>query len=195
MRGTGAPLQRTVGPAPVLVDDPAWRLLWQAPAVILRDPSHQLDPRVRGLWTLQWALLALVLMAATAMTAVLLALADRERAALVAGVGGGVLTLGVAGLAAVEPRLSYRRFRYEITDLGLYVARGRLWRRWQVVPHSRVQTVDTKRGPLERAFGLVSVEVTTASASGGTDIPGLDLGVADALVEELARRAGIDEGT
>jgi hypothetical protein len=94
-----------------------------------------------------------------------------------------------------RPSLAYRRFRYEITELGLYVARGRLWRRWQVVPHARVQTVDTKRGPLERQFGLVSVAVTTASARGGTDIPGLDVGVADALVEELARRAGIDEGT
>ena len=63
------------------------------------------------------------------------------------------------------------------------------------MPHARVQTVDTKRGPLERAFGLVSVAVSTASAKGGTDIPGLDPRVADALVEELARRAGIDEGT
>ena len=67
--------------------------------------------------------------------------------------------------------------------------------RWHVVPHARVQTVDTKRGPLERALGLVSVFVTTASAKGGTGVPGLDPSVADALVEELARRAGIDEGT
>ena len=102
---------------------------------------------------------------------------------------------GLVAAAIVEPGLRYRRFRYEITELGLYVARGRLWRTWQVVPHARVQTVDTKRGPLERSFGLVSVSVSTASAKGGTDIPGLDPLVADSLVEELARRAGIEEGT
>jgi uncharacterized protein len=113
----------------------------------------------------------------------------------VLGAIGGAAVLALVAAAVVQPRLAYRRFGYEITELGLYVARGRLWRRWQVVPHARVQTVDTTRGPLERRFGLVSVEVTTASASGGTDVPGLDPSVADGLVEELARRAGIDEGT
>jgi membrane protein YdbS with pleckstrin-like domain len=46
-----------------------------------------------------------------------------------------------------------------------------------------------------RAFGLVSVEVRTASAAGGTAIPGLTPEVADGLVHELARRAGLEEGT
>jgi uncharacterized protein len=163
--------------------------------VILRDPALQLDPRVQRLWTLEWGLAALVCAGVTTAFAVPLVLADDGSAALLVAAVGGAVTLLVAILAVVQPRLAYRRFRYEITDLGLYVARGRLFRRWQVVPHARVQTVDTKRGPLERAFGLVSVAVSTASASGGTDIPGLDRRVADALVEELARRAGIDEGT
>jgi hypothetical protein len=163
--------------------------------MILREPALQLDPRVQRLWALEWALFALACGVATTMLASLLSMADNDRAALVAGLVGGVVTLALVALALVQPSLAYRRFRYEITELGLYVARGRLWRRWQVVPHARVQTVDTKRGPLERQFGLVSVAVTTASARGGTDIPGLDVGVADALVEELARRAGIDEGT
>jgi membrane protein YdbS with pleckstrin-like domain len=163
--------------------------------MILREPALQLDPRVTLLWALEWVLFAVVCGFATTTTAVPLAMADNDRAALVVGALGGALTLAFLALALVQPRLAYRRFRYEITELGLYVARGRLWRRWQVVPHSRVQTVDTKRGPLERQFGLVTVEVTTASARGGTDVPGLDVEVADALVEELARRAGIEEGT
>lgn len=163
--------------------------------MILRDPALQLDPRVQSLWALEWGLAALVCAAITTAVAVPLALGDEDLAAVLAAAVGGAVTLVVAVFALVQPRLAYRRFRYEITDLGLYVARGRLFRQWQVVPHARVQTVDTKRGPLERAFGLVSVAVSTASASGGTDIPGLDPRVADSLVEELARRAGIDEGT
>jgi membrane protein YdbS with pleckstrin-like domain len=163
--------------------------------VILRDPALQLDPRVQRLWALEWGLAALVCAAVTTALAVPMAFADEGLSAVLAAAVGGGVTLLVAIVAVVQPRLAYRRFRYEITDLGLYVARGRLFRRWQVVPHARVQTVDTKRGPLERAFGLVSVAVSTASASGGTDIPGLDQRVADSLVEELARRAGIDEGT
>ena len=162
--------------------------------MILRDPALRLDPRVQRLWAVEWAATAVVVAAATTMFAVPLALSDRGRGALAVGLIGGGLAALLGILALVQPRLAYRRFGYEITELGLYVARGRLWRRWQVVPHARVQTVDTKRGPLERSFGLVSVEVTTASASGGTEVPGLDPVVADGLVEELARRAGIDEG-
>lgn len=169
--------------------------LGQSDGVILREPALQLDPRVLRLWALEWGLTALACAAVTTALAMPLALANEGVAALVvAGMGGGV-TLLLALAAVLQPRLAYRRFRYEITDLGLYVARGRLFRQWQIVPHARVQTVDTKRGPLERAFGLVSVAVSTASARGGTDIPGLDRRVADSLVQELARRAGIDEGT
>ena len=170
-------------------------LVWHADAVILRDPALPLDPRVQGLWVFEWALVALGALIATTAVALLLATAEEGTAAVIVAIAGGAVVLLLVVLAVVQPRLDYRRFRYEITDLGLYVARGRLWRKWQVVPHARVQTVDTKRGPLERAFGLVSVVVTTAAAKGGTDVPGLDPRVADALVEELARRAGIEEGT
>jgi len=163
--------------------------------VILREPALQLDPRVRRLWALEWGLVALAVAAVTAGIAVPLELADNRLAAAAVAAVGGSAGLILVAFAVLQPRLLYRRFRYEITELGLYVARGSLWRRWQVVPHARIQTVDTKRGPLERAVGLVSLAVTTASAKGGTDIPGLDPRVADALVEELARRAGIDEGT
>ena len=163
--------------------------------MILREPALQLDPRVQRLWALEWALIALVVGVATGSAAVLLAFAEEWVAAILVAFAACGMTLLLVALALFQPRLLYRRFRYEITDLGLYVARGSLWRRWQVVPHARVQTVDTKRGPLERAFGLVSVTVTTASAKGNTEIPGLDARVADALVQELARRAGIEEGT
>jgi len=163
--------------------------------VILREPALKLDPRVQRLWMVEWIGAAALAAAVTVVVAVPLALSESDVAAVVVGLGGGLLALGLVVLAVVQPRLAYRRFGYEVTELGLYVARGRLWRRWQVVPHARVQTVDTKRGPLERYLGLVSVGVTTASAKGGTNVPGLAVEVADGLVEELARRAGIEEGT
>lgn len=123
------------------------------------------------------------------------ALVGATTAAWLVGVVGGLVVLALAGLALAVPKLDYRHYRYEVVEQGLYVARGWLWRRHQVVPHARVQTVETTVGPLMRAFGLVSVEVTTASAGGGTSIPGLSPQVADNLVEELALRAGIEEGT
>ena len=105
------------------------------------------------------------------------------------------LLLVATATTTAAPGIAFDRFGYEVTDLGLYVASGIVWRRWQVVPHARVQTVDTRSGPLQRLFGVVSVAVTTASAEGGNEVPGLDPRVADTLVTELARRAGIEEGT
>ena len=132
---------------------------------------------------------------ATVITAVVLASTDESTASWIAGGAGTAIALGLLAAAAVRVTAEYRHYRYEVTDLGLYVASGWLWRSHQVVPHARVQTVDTTAGPLLRAFGLVSVHVRTASAHGGTSIPGLTPDVADRLVEELARRAGIEEGT
>jgi membrane protein YdbS with pleckstrin-like domain len=163
--------------------------------VILREPATALDPRVQAVWTAEGVLAAVVLTLLMATATAITAAAGSSLAAWVVGSAGAALVILAAVGAVVRPRVDYRRYRYEVTELGLYVAHGWLWRRWQVIPHARVQTVDTKAGPLLRAFGLVSVEVTTASAAGGTSIPGLRSGAADALVEELARRAGIEEGT
>jgi membrane protein YdbS with pleckstrin-like domain len=126
---------------------------------------------------------------------VVAALVGATTAAWLIGALGGLVVVVAAAFAVLVPRLDYRHYRYEVTDLGLYVAKGWLWRRHQVVPHARVQTVETTVGPLMRAFGLVSVDITTASSSGGLTIPGLAPDLADRLVQELAHRAGLEEGT
>jgi membrane protein YdbS with pleckstrin-like domain len=164
-------------------------------AVILREPANALDPRMRAYWTVEGVIGTAIAAALVAAAAVISASAEATTAAWLVGILGGIVVVVLAGLAVLVARLDYRHFRYEVTELGLYVAKGWLWRRQQVVPHARVQTVDTKSGPLMRAFGLVAVEVTTASSEGGTSIPGLAPPVADELVEELVRRAELEEGT
>ena len=162
--------------------------------MILRDPAEALDPRMRTVWAVQGAITTAVLGAGVAVTVIVLVAVDARTAAWIVGAAGIAVVL-VAGLALIWllPMHDHRHFRYEVMDLGLYVARGWLWRRWQVVPHARIETVDIRAGPLLRAFGLVSVQVATAAAGGGTGIPGLTPEAADALVEELSRRAGIEE--
>ena len=162
--------------------------------MILREPAQALDPRMRTVWAVGGAIATAVLALAVAGAVVVLVAVDSGAAAWIVGVAGAAVVVATAFLLVwLVPALDHRHFRYEVTDLGLYVARGWLWRRWQVVPHARVETVDIKSGPLLRAFGLVAVYVATAAARGGTSIPGLARETADALVEELALRAGIEE--
>lgn len=163
--------------------------------MILREPAVALDPRARTLWLIENLIATGIVAALVVGGTVIAAMLGAEIVAWLVGGIGAVVVLVLAGLSFVGADLDYRHFHYEVADLGLYVASGWLWRRYQVVPHARVQTVDTTSGPLMRALGLVSVEVRTASARGSTTIPGLSPEVADRVVEELARRAGIEEGT
>ncbi|MEV4807842.1 PH domain-containing protein [Nonomuraea sp. NPDC049421] len=88
---------------------------------------------------------------------------------------------------AVMPYWRYRVHRWEVTGEAVYSASGWLWQQWRVVPLSRVQTVDTLRGPLQQLFGLSGVSVTTASSS-AVRIKGLDREVGDELVAYLTSR-------
>ena len=55
-------------------------------------------------------------------------------------------------------------------------------------PYGRLQFVDVKAGPIDRAFGLVSVQLHTASATSDAAIPGLSPDVAAELRDRLAAK-------
>ncbi|HEV8556853.1 MAG TPA: PH domain-containing protein [Actinophytocola sp.] len=95
-----------------------------------------------------------------------------------------VLAAGIP-YAIVVPLWRYRVHRWEATDDAVYVKTGWLWQEWRIAPMSRIQTVDTERGPLEQLFKLSSVTVTTASAAGPIKIAGLDHELAADLVRQL----------
>jgi membrane protein YdbS with pleckstrin-like domain len=101
-----------------------------------------------------------------------------------------LLALGIALVIGIPymivmPLWRYRVHRWEVTEDAVYTRTGWLWQEWRIAPMSRIQTVDTARGPLEQAFRLSSVTVTTASAAGPLKIRGLDRSVAEDLVEKL----------
>lgn len=98
-----------------------------------------------------------------------------------------LVATGVVGLlhTAVEPSWRYRVHRWETTPDAVYTLSGWLSQEWRVAPVSRIQTIDTKRGPFQQILGLATVTVTTASAAGPVEIEGLDYDVARQLVVEL----------
>jgi membrane protein YdbS with pleckstrin-like domain len=85
----------------------------------------------------------------------------------------------------VMPRWRFRVHRWETTADAVYTSQGWINQEWRVAPMSRIQTVDTERGPLQQLFGLATVTVTTASAAGALRLAGLDRAVADDLVARL----------
>jgi membrane protein YdbS with pleckstrin-like domain len=92
------------------------------------------------------------------------------------------------------PAYRYRVHRWETTATAVYTQTGYLARERRIAPMSRVQTVDLEQGVVSRVLRLATVTVTTASAAGPLRIEGLDLAVAEKLVDELTRRAEDEAG-
>ncbi|GAA3443778.1 PH domain-containing protein [Planomonospora venezuelensis] len=155
----------------------------------LRPPRHPVDRRAVGWWTGQ----ALVLVAPPVLVLVLLALLIPPARFWLLLPAGAIAAPGLL-YTLVMPRWRYRVHRWETTEEAVYAASGWLWQKWRVAPMSRIQTVDTVRGPIQRLFGLAGVTVTTASAAGAIKINGLDRALAADLVERLTARTQATPG-
>ncbi len=165
-----------------------------APPVIpgLRPPENALDPAVRRIWAVERLLSGLLLTGLAALAASLLAEFTSLPAPLLAAAVGLAL-VGTIVAAISIPGISYRHYRWEVTEAGLVVQRGWLLREFIAVPHTRVQTVETRRGPLERMVNLASAGVSTAAGE-AVRIPGLSAATAAELQAELSARTGRGEG-
>ncbi|MGZ4589222.1 MAG: PH domain-containing protein [Actinomycetes bacterium] len=101
--------------------------------------------------------------------------------------------LAVAGVVAVAwgwvvVGRAVRSWGYAERADDLLVTRGILNRQLVVVPYGRMQYVDVSAGPLDRRFGLATVQLHTAAAATDAQIPGLVPTEAARLRDRLAAR-------
>ncbi|MFJ6485528.1 MULTISPECIES: PH domain-containing protein [unclassified Streptomyces] len=108
----------------------------------------------------------------------------------------GAFWLAVLAWGWVLLGRNWRSWRYAERADDLLISRGVLWRKETVVPYGRMQLVEVTSGPLERRFGLASVQLHTAAAATDAKIPGLVPVEAERLRDRLtalgeARSAGL----
>ncbi len=156
----------------------------ETPQLRMRPPAHRVSRTAVWYWTARAALTWLVILG---LQVLWLIQGPSDRLA-------HVIVLGLSGLIAaihmiVMPQWRYRVHRWEATRDAVYVQSGWITQERRLAPISRIQTVDSKRGPIEQLLGLADVVVTTASAAGPLVIQGLDQAVAEALVAELTATA------
>ncbi|WP_158889195.1 PH domain-containing protein [Amycolatopsis anabasis] len=153
----------------------------------LRPPAHRVDARARRWWTLQALVVPSGPALVTALALLVLSLLFFPGALVWLGPLLLVtLVLPALGYLVVMPRWRYRVHAWELGEFAVYSASGWFWQKRRIAPLSRVQTVDTVRGPIQQSLGLATIVVTTASTAGNVRIAGL----ADADARELARRIG-----
>jgi membrane protein YdbS with pleckstrin-like domain len=125
---------------------------------------------------------ALVAASVIPLAAVALGLASASRlAGLIAGMAA-VLVLVWAWSAVGR---NFRSWGYVERADDLMVTHGAMFKKLTVVPYGRMQLVDVKAGPVERAFGLVNVKLHTAAATTDAQVRGLSPADAGSLRDRL----------
>lgn len=93
-------------------------------------------------------------------------------------------------------RLSYRFYKYELTDNSFRKERGVIWKKYVSIPYDRIQNVDIFRGVWARILGLSDLHIQTAGISSvgrrgvvtEGRLPGLSKEDAEKLRDELIKR-------
>ena len=152
----------------------------------LVDPAHRPSRKAPLVWAIGAAIPWLVFAAAQAVWFVI------DSRLTVLHIAAAVVTVaGLGVFVGIVPLWRYRVHRWEIGQNAVYTRSGWLIQERRIAPISRVQTVDTYRGPVDLLFGLANVTVTTASSAGAVRIVALDSDVADQVVAHLTDIAAI----
>jgi len=91
----------------------------------------------------------------------------------------------------VWPAIAVPRRGYVVRDKDIVFRSGVLWRSVTAIPFNRIQHVETSSDPLDRKFGLATLQIFTAGGSGGDlKIDGLGKSVAEQLRAYILEKVG-----
>lgn len=155
------------------------------PAALFAPPGEAWQPLSPRYRTLRRLTSAVVIGLVTLVPAVIVALTT--------GLWWLVASIVAVGVAVLAARLvvvgrNYRSWGYAERPTDLYLTHGVLFRRLVAVPYGRMQLVEVTSGPLQRGYGLATVQLQTASAGSGARIPGLTPAEAVRLRDRLTER-------
>jgi len=155
-----------------------------------------LDPRMAVVWTVQAAAGATLVTFAVLSVEVVVRLAfdaSGERLSWPTGLGA-VAVAALGALAAWRlPRAYHRAWSFELAPDALELRHGIVLRVHSAIPYHRVQYIDIRQGPVERALRLSRLVVHTAAATSDASIPGIASDEAQSLRRTLLERAGVGD--
>ncbi len=107
------------------------------------------------------------------------------------GLPAAIVAVTALAWATVVAPIRYRRWGFALRPTDLYLRHGVLFRTTSIIPHARIQHVDTRHGPIDRWLGLAELVVYTAGSRGAiVSIPALGRDAAEALRDRLAALSG-----
>ncbi|ANO52747.1 PH domain-containing protein [Woeseia oceani] len=166
---------------------------------MFQNPGIPLE-ELPGTDAVEWQALhpryALVIHVASAaiLVTIAIAMAVLSLALHVPWVPVGILYLALfiaAVFSMTWPGIAVKRCGYVLRDKDILFRKGVIWHSVTAIPFNRVQHVETSSTPLERRFGLATLQLFTAGGSGGDlKIGGLCKDVAEKLRAFILKKAG-----
>lgn len=111
---------------------------------------------------------------------------------------GAIVFIAYIIFCYIWANLSYKSWKYELTDVAFRIERGVVWKKYVSIPYGRIQNVDIYRGVLDRMLGLSNLKIQTAGFGGNYTnpfgaaegkLPGLSVQKAEELRDELIKRS------
>lgn len=109
---------------------------------------------------------------------------------VVVGLSLIIFILWLFGIALL-PYMRWKKWRYSVDENEIDLKRGIIIVQRTLIPLSRVQHVDTRQGPILRAYDLATVTISTAATT--HEIPALDEYTADKVRDTISKYARLAE--
>jgi membrane protein YdbS with pleckstrin-like domain len=146
---------------------------------------QELDPKYKRLRQVQSTLILLIVSAP-----LIFATIAAEIPALPAAIIWSQWLI-ILAISLVWPVIAFPKRGYVVRDKDILFRKGIIWRSVTAVPFNRIQHVETSNTPLDRKFGLATLQLFTAGGSSGDlKIDGLAASVAEQLRVYILRKVG-----
>jgi len=120
------------------------------------------DKANRTIMFLSWLIISVIVIVPLALLIIFVPDPDGK---IVLSVVAAIFVLVMFFVALWIPAFQ-RSLAYVIDDEGVHMRMGVFWKRRATVPYRKITNVDITEGPLQRRYGIASVNVQTAGAGG-----------------------------
>jgi uncharacterized protein len=155
-----------------------------------KEPTRRITPRAIRAWQWSAAFGNLIYFFIPFIYTSIFGLESGLHFRIVIGLSGTVFILWLIGIVLL-PYLRWKKWRYSIDENEIDLKRGILIVQRTLIPLSRVQHVDTRQGPILRAYNLATVTISTAATT--HEIPALDEYTADKVRDTISKFARLAE--
>ncbi|MDI6917376.1 MAG: PH domain-containing protein [Thermoplasmatales archaeon] len=122
---------------------------------------RNLNPKMKKCWLIKGAT-GLIILLCFFTPPLIYGLISGSKEMIMGSIPVIIIFIGIFSAYVMWVELFYPRYSYAVTDEGVLIKRGVLWKSFRTIPYGRIQHVSIDRGPIEQLLGLHSMNIFTA---------------------------------